>query len=108
MEGSWAVIRRSIMKCILGLSTLALLLLAGTSSAQEPAAGATSAPVVQQGTYVPASTGSYRRFGRWRGTNYSDSGGRFFRPPSSSNKANLVSPGTAATNPPPIHTAYRP
>jgi hypothetical protein len=69
------------MQRILGLSALGLLVLAGTSSAQQPAtgSGSSSVPVVQSmpsGGYAPVSSG--RRFGRWRGRNNYDNGPRYY------------------------------
>lgn len=93
------------MQRILGLSTLGLLLLAGTSDAQQPSAssGASSVPVVQSGTqggYGPAASSS-RRFGRIRGGNTYDGGSRFGNRRSYSGNSNVVSPApaTAASQP---------
>jgi hypothetical protein len=67
------------MQRILGLSALGLLVLAGTSPAQQPITGgdSSSVPVVQSapsGSYAPSSSG--RRFGRWRARNNYDNGPR--------------------------------
>lgn len=88
------------MQRILGLSALGLLVLAGTSSAQQPATGSdsSSVPVVQSaptGSYAPSSTG--RRFGRWRGRNNSDNAPR-------SMNSQMVRGNTVVTGPSEMQT----
>jgi hypothetical protein len=54
---------------ILGLSALGLFLIAGSSSAQQPATttGPASTPVVQSGVVTTSDAPTYRRFGIFRG-----------------------------------------
>jgi hypothetical protein len=54
---------------ILGLSALGLFLIAGSSSAQQPATstGPASTPVVQSGVVRTSDAPTYRRFGIFRG-----------------------------------------
>src|SRR5258708_12461689 len=97
-EGPSAGIRSSSMKRILSLSALGLLLLAGTSTAQQPAAGgsASSTPVVQSAvtSSAPSSTG---RFGRARGTFTNSNRTGLFGRRSNRTSGNVVS---ADTTPP--------